>query len=280
MRVFLCLLLPSAIFTSSVALGQPEKQSLLPKDWATFRAHVNLSTALFLNPLTRHAPIVIRSTEERVIAEIRSDSEIFEAVCRNSVGDMENSDRIEWLRVTGFEEPAVISKELLDQIIEKVRKIPRLPERFRQEPSPDSSALEESLNRIFSSGGDAFRNVEFETSEGTVTLSGEAASEGHRDMAEQIVRELPGVEAVENDIQVVPLTDNAGNEFDWLIRSRIQVAFAMNRYLANEEISVDVEEGVAVLEGQVASELVSSRAASLAAEVVGVNSVENRLEIQ
>jgi len=266
-------------FLTQSAFGQTGAETAeLPAEWGTLRTHVNLSTALFLNPLTRHGPIVIRSTGNQIVAEIRSDRKIFAAICQKSVAEMENSDRIEWQVVSGSEQSSPISKEFLDQILARIRQIPRIPERFTRKSSKDGTAVEEALQRIFSSGGKVFRNVEYEVTGDTVTLSGEAATEEYRNMASQIATELPGVEQVENEIQVVPLTEDVEDEFDWLIQSRIQIAFAMNRYLAGQEITVEVQEGVAVLRGKVDSESIASRAASIAAEVVGVAAVENHLE--
>ncbi|MFJ3486730.1 BON domain-containing protein [Pseudomonas sp. NPDC090202] len=59
----------------------------------------------------------------------------------------------------------------------------------------------------------------------------------------------------------------------------IWTAFALNRHLSPFKISVDVEQGTAILKGKVENQVDKELAAQIAGDTEGINKVDNQLEI-
>ncbi|MBD8709723.1 MULTISPECIES: BON domain-containing protein [unclassified Pseudomonas] len=59
----------------------------------------------------------------------------------------------------------------------------------------------------------------------------------------------------------------------------IWTAFALNRHLSPFKISVDVEQGTAILKGKVENQVDKDLAAQIAGDIQGINKVDNQLEI-
>lgn len=59
----------------------------------------------------------------------------------------------------------------------------------------------------------------------------------------------------------------------------IWTAFALNRHLSPFKISVDVEQGTAILKGKVENQVDKDLAAQIAGDTAGINKVDNQLEI-
>jgi hyperosmotically inducible protein len=116
--------------------------------------------------------------------------------------------------------------------------------------------------------------------DGNVILSGETIRPTIRTDAERLVRRVEGVAAVENRIEVLPLSP-----FDNGIRVRVARAVysspALNRYLLNPNppIRIIVRDGNVTLKGIVANEGDRNIAGIMANSVAGAFSVTNELRV-
>jgi hyperosmotically inducible periplasmic protein len=116
---------------------------------------------------------------------------------------------------------------------------------------------------------------------GKVTLMGETVRPVLKSDAGNIVKRLPGVTGVDNQIEVLPLSPN-----DDRIRLAVARAIygfpALNRYAlgANPSIRVIVKNGNVTLKGVVANEMDSNLAFIRANGVSGAFQVENQLTVE
>jgi len=132
------------------------------------------------------------------------------------------------------------------------------------------------------------RHIDVDTRTGVVTLSGEVASEGERAQALLLARSTQGVQRVEDH-----LTVNAGAEQtgpapagrqvtvpadDAVVATSVKTQFTNDPQL--RAIDVSVQEGVAQLQGTVASTAVRQKAVDVARNTEGVTQVVDRLRVR
>ena len=127
---------------------------------------------------------------------------------------------------------------------------------------------------------DVFDNFEYKVDGYTVTLMGQVTRPTLKTEAEKVVRQIEGVERVDNRIEVLPVSPN-----DDRIRVAVYRAIygtpGLDRYAmrAVPSIHIIVKNGNVFLEGAVANELDKNLANVKANGVSGVFSVTNNLKI-
>lgn len=117
--------------------------------------------------------------------------------------------------------------------------------------------------------------------DGTVTLRGEASRPTLKSDAERAVREIEGVERVDNQIKVLPVSPND----DRIRRATYRKIFGNDvlwqyQFRAVPPIHIVVENGHVKLEGVVARQMEKQIAGVQANSVSGVFSVENNLRVE
>jgi hyperosmotically inducible protein len=126
-----------------------------------------------------------------------------------------------------------------------------------------------------------YDNLMFRVDGNTVTLMGQVNRPTLKSSAENVVKTIPGVERVVNQIEVLPLSS-----FDNRIRLAVTRAVyghsALNRYAlgAQPPIHIIVKNGNVTLEGVVANEMDRNIANIQANSVSGVFSVTNNLRVE
>lgn len=142
---------------------------------------------------------------------------------------------------------------------------------FVDEPSARDEELDMAVRDALGSYG-PFRmwgdKIELETRQGVVTLSGIVRSHSAKEIAEQVVRRVPGVKSVENRLVA-----------DADVESAIAQALASDPRTGTSfpGILVGVVFGVVYLKGTVATAEVKAAAGQIALGVPGVQSVSNEL---
>ena len=127
-----------------------------------------------------------------------------------------------------------------------------------------------------------FDNLLYNVSpDGTVTLLGEASRPTLKSDAERVVSNIEGVEWVDNQIKVLPLSPND----DRIRRATYRKIYgnsALSQYQlrAVPPIHIIVENGHVILEGVVARQMEKQVAGMQANSVSGVFSVENNLRVE
>lgn len=157
----------------------------------------------------------------------------------------------------------------------------------------------ESLRSLFSSTGDpatsrkvktalglskrlAGFDINVNTSDGVVTLSGQVPSEDTKSLAGEIARDTAGVNDVKNEIAVDPGAQPSNESVhieDLEIRVAILEALAHSSELGGKSIDVMVENRSVTLSGSVETPAQRSGAEQIARAVDGVAGVTNNLAV-
>jgi hyperosmotically inducible protein len=117
-------------------------------------------------------------------------------------------------------------------------------------------------------------SVSVETTKGMVFLRGKVATDAEKKAAEEIARGVEGVQAVRNELQVVPGSAKKVVEAkDDEITKQVKDRFKADPKLKSLDVRTD--NGVVTLQGKLPSIMDSARASQKAREVPGVRSVRN-----
>jgi hyperosmotically inducible periplasmic protein len=122
-------------------------------------------------------------------------------------------------------------------------------------------------------------NVDADTNEGVVRLSGTVETAEAKAEAEKLARETEGVRRVINDIKVGERT--MGDRMsDTAITTKIKAKITGHPDLSPFNINVDTKDGVVTLRGTVKSEASKNEAERVAKDTEGVLRVQNMLEVE
>ncbi|MDB5812140.1 MAG: hypothetical protein JWN94_4262 [Betaproteobacteria bacterium] len=141
-------------------------------------------------------------------------------------------------------------------------------------------------------------NVEIETVDGVVNLTGTAASKAKASRAVTLARQVKGVKSVKNNIQVAAKDTAAASADkpaksdksaksggsdqpikDTTITTKVKAKFAEDKTVSATKIRVKTTNGVVELTGDAKSAEESSKAAEIARGVDGVKSVSNHIKV-
>ena len=161
------------------------------------------------------------------------------------------------------------------------------PQTSGMQSSSAEQRLQERLNRevyhrlIMLPQLTIFDNLAYKVDEGTVTLMGQVRNAFLKDAAESTVKEVEGVEKVDNRIEILPLSPND----DRIRRQLARALFNDNRLFpysmgAVSPIHIIVKDGHVTLVGNVNSQADKNEAGIKANVVPGVFSVQNNLQVE
>ncbi len=134
-------------------------------------------------------------------------------------------------------------------------------------------------------------NIDVDTTNGVVTLSGTVASEAGRARAVEIAKATDGVKNVNDKLRIGPEAAKTAREetgaaksggrrvTDGWIKSKIYAQFLTENALEDSDIDVDVRTGVVTLNGTVPTEAGRARAVAVAKATDGVKSVKDALKV-
>jgi len=120
------------------------------------------------------------------------------------------------------------------------------------------------------------RQVEVETREGVVYLTGVVDTEEARREAGRVAWRAAGVRGVVNDLTVGERTVGSWVD-DVMISSKVKSKLIANTEIRAADIDVSSSQGVVALIGRVSSAKIKSEAERIARETKGVKSVNNEL---
>jgi len=126
-----------------------------------------------------------------------------------------------------------------------------------------------------------FDNLTYRVEGNTVILTGQVTNPVLKSDAGNVVKKIEGVESVENNIEVLPLSP-----MDWQIRRAVahaiygQPGFENYGFQAQPSIHVIVKNGHVTLVGVVNNEGDKTRAGIVANSVPNVFSVDNELQVE
>ena len=148
-----------------------------------------------------------------------------------------------------------------------------VPESTQHEDSGVTSVIEASLE---ASDRVKARQVEVQTREGTVFLTGVVDTEEARREAGRIAWRTEGVSGVVNDLTVGERTVGSWVD-DVMISSKVKSQLQVSARVEAGDIDVSSSQGVVTLIGRVKSAAIKSEAERIARGVVGVTNVNNEL---
>jgi hyperosmotically inducible protein len=122
---------------------------------------------------------------------------------------------------------------------------------------------------------------------GKVMLTGHVPSDAHKQLAEEIAKNLDGVTAVQNDLVVAEDGDDydendrnfSARFYDMTTTVGLKSNFAVNDSLEAHEINIDTKDGVVTLEGEVETKAEAMLAEEIASSYDHVTSVQNNLRV-
>ena len=122
-------------------------------------------------------------------------------------------------------------------------------------------------------------NVDADTNEGVVRLSGTVETAAAKAEAEKLARNTEGVKRVINEIKIGE-RDMGDRMSDTEITTKIKAKITGDGDLSPFNINVDTKDGVVTLRGAVKSAHSKAEAERIAKDTTGVKSVHNMLEVE
>jgi len=119
--------------------------------------------------------------------------------------------------------------------------------------------------------------LEVASRSGAVTLTGTVANEFHRTLAEETVKDLPGVTSVTN-LLVLKAEASATAPDVWLA-TKVRTALRYHRNVDEATVGVAARDGVVTLSGRIGSAAQKGLAQDIAENVDGVKEVRNTLRV-
>ena len=150
-----------------------------------------------------------------------------------------------------------------------------VPENTRHADSGITSVVEASLK---ANDKVKAREVDVETREGTVYLTGVVDTEDARREAGRVAWHTEGVQGVVNDLTVGERTVGSWVD-DVVISSKVKTKLIANGDIKAGDIDVGSSQGVVTLIGRVSSEKIKNEADSIARGTKGVKDVHNELTV-
>jgi osmotically-inducible protein OsmY len=151
---------------------------------------------------------------------------------------------------------------------------------WAQEKDDDRKITDQNLTRVtkerLDRTGDELNQVEVNTEEHIVTLTGSVPTLEAREHAETIAKRIRGVMTVDNRIKVRP-----SGRTDEQIRDEVKAALDSRTSLKDfpSDLKAEVSDGVVTLTGQATSRRMADFAAESIQGVRGVRQIQNKIEI-
>lgn len=122
--------------------------------------------------------------------------------------------------------------------------------------------------------------IQVETTQGVVQLSGFVGSEEARQRAEAVAKSIEGVKSVRNDLAVQSTQQSAGQYVDdTTITTKVKAALLADDEVKGLAIDVETSGGTVQLTGSAKSDSERQKAEQLAKAVEGVTSVQNSIAV-
>jgi hyperosmotically inducible protein len=149
------------------------------------------------------------------------------------------------------------------------------------EDSQDASLTDRVKTALATDESLPTREIEVETRDGVVQLSGFVDSEDQRTAALMRARSVQGVEEVRNDLSL--RNDTRATErpvaADTVIAAKVRDSLQGADLGTDSDVNVEVSKGVVQLSGFVSTPQEKARAGDLASAVDGVRDVENQIAL-
>lgn len=136
-----------------------------------------------------------------------------------------------------------------------------------------SSARASYIFQTYLKGDD----IQIESKDGAVTLTGTVVLESHKSMAQETVADLPGVMSVDNRLELKGAA--AASNSDLWIADKVRTTLRFHRSVNGINPEVDVKDGNVTLRGVASSRSARELATQYAKDVDGVRDVDNQMTV-
>ena len=120
-------------------------------------------------------------------------------------------------------------------------------------------------------------DINIESRDGIVTLTGTVSEESHKSLAQETVEDLPGVKIVDNRLEIKgerpPVNSDA-----WL-RLKVKTILYLHSSLSSAKTEVNVKDGIVTLQGNAFNQAQKELTTEYAKDVEGVQSVNNEMTV-
>jgi hyperosmotically inducible protein len=137
----------------------------------------------------------------------------------------------------------------------------------------ESSAKMSYVFKTYLQGDD----IKIESRNGIVTLTGTVSEESHKSLAQETVAGLPGVETVNNRLEIKG--ERPAENSDAWIREKVKATLLFHRSVRAGTTEVDVKGGIVTLRGDAASLAQKELTTEYAKDVDGVKDVNNEMTV-
>jgi hyperosmotically inducible periplasmic protein len=120
-------------------------------------------------------------------------------------------------------------------------------------------------------------HIKISAKDGVVTLSGDAATDTRKAMAQDVAGALPGVKSVDNRIEVKG--DQPTENSDTWVSMKVKSALIFHRNVNAHKTEVYVKQGIVTLKGEAASQAQKELTGEFAKDVEGVKGVNNEMTV-
>jgi osmotically-inducible protein OsmY len=144
------------------------------------------------------------------------------------------------------------------------------------QPVPDDDLREAVVAKIKEEKSVAVENINVAAEKGVVTLTGFARSIEEKMAAESAAKQVGGVSAIADDIEVKPSYERTDTE----IARDILRAFRINVCVPSDRVKVTVRDGQVILEGNVHWQFQKMMAQALVKGLRGIKGIANNIEVR
>jgi len=120
-------------------------------------------------------------------------------------------------------------------------------------------------------------DIKIQSSGGVVTLTGIVSENSHKSLAQETVANLPGVESVDNRLEVKGAPPTANSDA-WL-RDKVNVTLLFHRSFSADTPEVTVKNGIVTLRGDAGSPTQKELMTEYTRDVEGVKDVNNEMTV-
>jgi len=120
-------------------------------------------------------------------------------------------------------------------------------------------------------------DIKIQSRDGVVTLTGIVAEDYHKSLAQETVAGLPGVNTVDNRLEVKGAPPTANSD-EWL-RDKVKVTLLFHRSVSGFKPEVNVKDGIVTLQGDAISQAQKDLTTEYAKDVEGVKDVNNEMTV-
>ena len=120
-------------------------------------------------------------------------------------------------------------------------------------------------------------DIKIQSRDGVVALTGTVSEESHKSLAQETLAGLPGVESVDNRLEVKGERP-AENSDAWL-RMKVKTILFLHRSLSDSKTEVNVNDGIVTLQGEATSQAQKELTTEYAKDVEGVKDVKNEMTV-